>query len=321
MHPRRAAVPAFAALVLALTPLAAAAQPAGEQAPPPMVEQVRGLGLDSLAGPLPVHYSAGYGARAREVQGILREGARFFTDSLGLSDNPVRVALLVQADWERVSRVPYGVPFVQGGVVVMPAAGDGPIVADFLAAEPHASAAAHARVAQTGVSYADNARRMTDLIGFHELGHGYTTAYGVQTHARWFSEFMATYMAYAFLERMRPPLARGWEAMLQAKLDAPRPTHTSLATFDSLYIRVGPENYNWYQAAFALQAAEVFRAEGLGFLPKVRAAFPVQPGAPRLSGDEVMARLETLHPGFRAWADRLAAPPEATQAAPTSPMP
>jgi hypothetical protein len=98
-----------------------------------MVQQVRGLGLDSLAGPLPVHYSAGYGARARarEVQSFLREGARFFADSLGLLDNPVRVALLVQADWQRVSRVPYGVPFVQGGVVMMPAVGEGPIVADF----------------------------------------------------------------------------------------------------------------------------------------------------------------------------------------------
>ncbi|HEX6038099.1 hypothetical protein [Longimicrobium sp.] len=307
--PRRRAVPAFAALVLALSPVAAAAQQTAAQTPPPpMVDQVRGLGLDSLAGPLPVHYSAGFRDRAGEVQGILREGVRFFADSLGLAEMPVRVALLTEADWQRVSRVPYGVPFVQGGVVVMPAAGDGPIAADFLAAEPGASAAARELVARTGLSFADNARRMTDLIGYHELGHGYTTAYGIQTHARWFNEFMATYMAYAFLDRMRPPLARGWEAMLRARLDGARPAHTSLAAFDSLYIRVGPENYNWYQAAFALQAAEVFRAEGLAFLPRLREAFPVQPpGTPRLGGDEVVARLETLHPGFRAWAEGLAA--------------
>jgi hypothetical protein len=79
MAPRRAVIlSAFAALVLALAPVAAAAQPAGGQAPPPpMVDQVRGLGLDSLAGPLPVHFSAGFRARAEEVQGFLREAPAF----------------------------------------------------------------------------------------------------------------------------------------------------------------------------------------------------------------------------------------------------
>ena len=106
---------------------------------------------------------------------------------------------------------------------------------------------------------------------------------------------------------MRPPLARGWEAMLQAKLDGPTPVHTTLADFDRLYIGVGPENYNWYQAAFALQAAEVFQAEGLGFLARVREAFPVTDGL-ALDSDAVLTRLEAIRPGFRAWAERLGQP-------------
>lgn len=271
-----------------------------------MLEQVRALGLDSLAGPLPVHYSASFRDRAGEVQALLREGARFFADSLGLPTD-VHVALLAQADWQRVAQVPYGVPFVRGGVVMVPAPGDGAIADDFLRLETSASPAARALVAQTGLSYAQNARRMTDLIGYHELGHGYTTAYGIRPHTRWFNELLATYMAYAFLHRARPELARSWEAVLQAKLDGPVPAHTSLADFDSLYVRVGPENYNWYQAVFAQQAAEVFRAEGLGFLARVRAAFPAGDG-PRMEGDTFLARLEEVRPGFRAWADSLGAP-------------
>jgi len=306
----------FLACGLAFAARPAAAQPSQATQPsqptqpaprPPALEQVRGLGLDSLAGPLPVHYSASFRDRAAEVQSILREGARFFADSLALPTT-VRVALLSQADWHRVSQVPYGVPYVQGGVVFIPASGDGVIVDDFLRLEANASPAAHAKVAQTGLSFAQNARRMTDLIGYHELGHGYVDAYGIRAHARWFNEFLATYMAYAYLHRMQPAVARGWEAMLQAKLDAPAPAHTSLAAFDSLYIRVGPENYNWYQAAFALHAAEVFQAEGLGFLARVREAFPAVQGEARLDGETVLARLEQIRPGFRAWADSLGGP-------------
>lgn len=304
--PPRPGILFFVLAALVLVAGSVAGQPAGGP-PPGALQQVRGLGLDSLAGPMPVHYSARFRRRAEEVQALLREGARFFADSLGLQTQ-VRVALLSEADWRRISQVPYGMPYVQGGVVFVPAAGDGAIADDFLRLEANASPAARAKVAETGVGFADNARRMTDLIGFHELGHVYTSAYGIAPHTRWFNEFLATYWAYAFLHRVRPPLARGWEAMLQAKLDAPAPAHTLLADFDSLYIRVGPANYNWYQAAFALQAAEVFQAHGLGFLAQVREAFPAQGGGPRLASDAVLARLEQIHPGFRAWADRLGTP-------------
>lgn len=292
------------ACTLALSAIPAAAQPATP--PPTALEQVRGLRLDSLAGPMPVHYSATFADRAREVQGVLREGAQFFADSLGVRTE-VRVALLSEADWRRISQVPYGVPYVQGSVVFVPAAGDGAVSADFLRLEAQASPAARAKVAESGVSYADNARRITDLIGYHELGHGYTQALGIRPHTRWFSEFLATYMAYGYLHRMRPPLARGWEAMMRAKLDAAPPTHTSLADFERLYIRVGPENYHWYQAAFAALAAEVFQAQGLGFLARVREAFPAGQG-PALDSDAVLARLEQIHPGFQAWAARLNPP-------------
>lgn len=290
------------ALALSLAAVPAVAQPA----PPRAQDQVRGLGLDSLAGPLPVHYSASFAARAAEVQTTLREGAQFFADSLRLPTE-VRVALLSRADWTRISQVPYGVPYVQGGVVFIPAAGDGAISDDFLRLEAGASPAVRARVGESGASFAENARRITDLIGYHELGHTYTSAYGIRPHTRWFSEFLATYFAYAFLARMRPPLAHGWEAMMLAKLEAPAPTHTSLADFERLYIRVGPENYNWYQAAFARHAAEVFNAHGLGFVTRVREVFPAS-DTTALDTDAVLARLEQIHPGFRAWADGLSAP-------------
>lgn len=300
----RLAFASAAALLLAAAPLRAQTPAAAPPAQPSPLEQVLALRLDSLAGPLPVYHGAGQRAHAAEVQAILRQGARFFADSLRL-ETPVRVALLGKPEWERVSRIPYGVPYVQGGVVFLPATPDGAIAEDFLRLEAGASEAARARVAATGWSFADNARRMTDLIGYHELGHGYTTRYGIRPHARWFNELLASYFAFAFLERTSPRLALAWEAMLRAKLEGPAPAHTSLDDFERLYIGVGPENYNWYQAALGVRAAELFRAEGLGFLARVRERFPAGPGEP-LPSAAVLERLEEIRPGFRAWGANIA---------------
>ncbi|HEY7767570.1 hypothetical protein [Longimicrobium sp.] len=290
-------------LSLALLPLLAAApaaaQTPAQSPPPPVIEQVRALGLDSLAAPLPVFHRPADHARAMEAQALLREAARFFADSLGL-ETRVHVAVLPKADWERVSRVPYGVPYIAGGVVFLPATFDGAISEDFRKLEPGASQAVRARVAATGVSFDENAARMTDLIGLHELGHSYAGQMGIRTHARWFSEFLASYFAYAFLERAAPRLAPSWNAMLQAKLESPTPAHTTLDDFERLYIRVGPENYNWYQAVFARQVAQVFRERGLGFIRAVQQQFPRTEGDP-MPATAVMERLEQLHPGFQAW--------------------
>jgi hypothetical protein len=287
-------------LSLAILPLLATAPAAAQNpAPPPVIEQVRALGLDSLAGPLPMFHRPADRARAAEAQALLRQAAQFFADSLGL-ETRVHVVVLPKADWERVSRVPYGVPYISGGVVFLPATFEGAISEDFRKLEPGASEAVRARVAGTGVSFDENAARMTDLIGLHELGHSYAGQMGIRPHARWFSEFLASYFAYAFLERTSPRLAASWNAMLQAKLESPTPAHTTLDDFERLYTRVGPENYNWYQAVFSRQVAQVFRARGLGFIRAVQEQLPSAPGDP-LPAAAVMERLEQLHPGFQAW--------------------
>jgi hypothetical protein len=282
---------------------AAAQNPAQNPAPPPVIEQVRALGLDSLAGPLPVFHRPADRARAAEAQALLREAAQFYADSLGL-ETRVHVAVLPKADWESVSRVPYGVPYIQGGVVFLPATFDGAISEDFRKLEPGASEAVRARVAATGVSFDENAARMTDLIGLHELGHSYAGQMGIRPHARWFSEFLASYFAHAFLERAAPRLAGSWNAMLQAKLESPTPAHTTLDDFERLYIRVGPENYNWYQAVFARHVAQVFRERGLGFIRVVQQQFPRTEGDP-IPSAAVVERLEAIHPGFQAWSGNI----------------
>lgn len=61
------------------------------------------------------------------------------------------------------------------------------------------------------------------------------------------------------------------------------------------------------QPAAAPPMLEQVRGLGLGFLARVREAFPATDG-PALDSDAVLARLEALRPGFRARAERLGTP-------------
>ncbi|CAN5814995.1 hypothetical protein BH23GEM3_BH23GEM3_12630 [soil metagenome] len=300
--------PSLAALA-AVTLLAGCATPAQ---PPPTADpsggitiaKVRALGVEMLPGPVPTYHTPGYAERARTLQRMVEEGRRFFADSLELRAD-VNLAILGEAEWARLTPVPYTIPFFSPGasLIFLPATTAGPIVDDYLASEPRLPAARLQQIERAGFSFEDGAHTMVDLIGYHELGHLYTPAYGIQPPGHWVNEFLATYFAYAYLRRAQPRLAELWDGMVQPAPDS-RPPHTSLADFDRLYFGVGPENYFWYQGTFAARVSEVFAERGLGFLVAVREAFPAGADTPQ-TADEVLNRFERIHPGFIAWAASL----------------
>jgi hypothetical protein len=144
---------------------------------------------------------------------------------------------------------------------------------------------------------------MVDLIGLHELGHTYAVSLGLipPRPNKWFSEFMASYIAYAYLRAKRPKLATLFYVMAaDLAVEGPRPKHTSLADFERLYAGVGPKNYGWYQGKFFQRVAQVYDAKGLSFIDKVLRAFPSSEGQ-TLPVDVVMRRLEKISPGFIDW--------------------
>jgi hypothetical protein len=56
---------------------------------------------------------------------------------------------------------------------------------------------------------------LVDLISLHELGHAYSVRLGLRPPRpnKWFSEFLASYFAYAYLREKRPKLAALFYAM------------------------------------------------------------------------------------------------------------
>jgi hypothetical protein len=250
---------------------------------------------------VPTFHSPGYAHRAATLQRMVEDGRRFFADSLGLLAD-VHLAVLSEEDWSRITPIPYTIPFFSPGaaLIVLPATTAGPIVDDYLDSQHRLPQARLQRIRDAGFTFEEGAHTMVDLIGYHELGHLYTRAYGIQIPGHWVSEFLATYFAYAYLRRAQPHLAELWDGIVQRAPDA-RPAHTSLTDFDRLYFGVGPDNYFWYQGIFAARVSEVFAERGLAFLAAVRDAFPAGTTDP-LPGDEVLARLEAIQPGFLAWA-------------------
>src|SRR5262249_6107141 len=155
---------------------------------------------------------------------------------------------------------------------------------------------------KAGFTFEQGAEKLVDLIGLHELGHVLTHAYRIRSPSLWSYELLGTYFAYAYLREAHPELAILFAAMtydLQYR-DGDKPKYTSLEDFDRLYFKVGGANYGWFQSAFFGRVEQVYNAQKLSFLEKMRTAYPMDSKdkePPRV----VIERLERICPGFKEW--------------------
>lgn len=261
--------------------------------------------LPSLPGMIPTYYSAGAASRAREVQGILEKGIPFFRERLGIGLQ-VSLALLGPAEWRAINpnyKLPGGAPYSHflPGVERLP--GLPPIM--FLPAESgHAlteqtrrvwEASPELRSLGTADSLAD---RFAMLIGFHELAHVYARADSVVPSEGWFNEFVATYLAYAFLRSESPADARLWQNLSEAFVRHLEPKQTALKAMHG-GSGGGPDTYVWYQASIQMRVHEVYEKQGMDFYAQLRRRrAEIGPAAGAVP---LIQTLERFSPGFIAW--------------------
>ena len=257
------------------------------------LDKVRALPLQTLDGDSPVYYPEGHRGQATRLQALLQDSARFFESRLGVSER-FAIALLDQPDWERIRPIPYGLPYVSGppDVVVLPLTNEhelGRLVRQSLE---------HSRLPEeTGRTVEALTREFVWLIGFHELGHVYGRALGIEFPEKWTFELMATYLAWAYLAEARPETAALWLDISRNVLAGMDPVHRSLDAFEELYVRVGVSNYAWYQMVILMRVAEVYEETGLSFVQEWKAR-----GLPAGSDDHCVEAFERLHGGFAEWA-------------------
>jgi hypothetical protein len=269
------------------------------------------LDVPVLPGPVPVYYSRGREDRAVALRDSLVKAVDYFDAALKIRPR-LSLAVLARADWERVAGLPYGLPFTYpgpSGLIVMPA--EQVLFADLIAKMMHdegPSGGVARAAADTGLPLDELTRRFGDSIVYHEFAHVLVPQYGIVEPNRWFSEFLANFVLQSYLAQsgLDGRVLRFVEAVNAGQRNQ-SVTYRSLDDLEKRYGRIDPGNYGWYQSQTDARAREIFKAQGLQFLARVKTAFPAgTPGA--LPVAEVLSRLDAIAPGFTAWARDLERP-------------
>ncbi len=269
------------------------------------------LDLPSLPGPVPTYHDRGAKERAERLQADLREMNGFYQEKLGVQV-AVHLAVLHSNQWTRVNPFPFGLPGVLGEppVVFAPAHSGGWAFHQMLgrkAAIPANVWQDYLRATQKTFEAASD--DFVDFIALHELGHVLCIHYGIDPSCNWLNEFLASYFGYAFLAERRPE--RKPVIALFGRPSPTRPKHTTLADFERLYFLV--EDYGWYQGMFEQRIQEMYPQAGLQFLKDLKRVLlrtvPIPDGVAipdpvltRIPPEVVVEKLESVAPGFRAWA-------------------
>ncbi len=268
------------------------------------LENVRTLPLDSAMHGIVVHYPEDGEDRAGELGPVLNEALQFFSDSLNV-ELDFRLALLKEEHWKELTDAPYAIPHVKSAdsqaIAFLPLEQDGVVYDLMISLKERISPDLMKKVIETGLTYEEFAQKMVDLIGFHEIGHPYADIYGIGSPSLWFREFVANYFLYAFLRPNYPKDAHIWDLSTKVILDDYEPKFRTLQDFEKYYVRVGADNYGWYQANFERRANDLFEEQGFSFIRELKENFPEGEG--RLPHEVILERLEKIAPGFRDWAE------------------
>lgn len=290
---------------------AAMLMPGWLSAAPHRIDAIHSLGLKFVPGSLPAFYSPHAQARAKYLQGLLGGEIAYYAAEFHFAFGRVALAVLNDSQWPKVAgEEPYGMPSVDGtkpAVIVMPASWDD--VTWMAVPKREEVPMAMLQDALAGGKHWEQVKfEGCDGIGTHEVGHFIVRQLGIDPQTYWFSEFLASYAGYAYLKAKQPGQALSNEIFWTVGLkNSPHP-FTRLEDFESKYDELQqqyPGNYGWYQLALDQRVIEIYEQSGIRFLHEVREKFPA--GAPALDSAQLLNKLESLNPGWKAWALRLEA--------------
>ena len=271
-------------------------------APP---EHMRELSLETLEGDVWVYYSAGYRERAEYLQDLSGSAKRYFErpDITGVEMN-LGLVVLDADDWAEVIRMPYGMAHISMSppTAILAATHDDWLTNNNITRKERLPEAFLSRLEDLDLEFEESMRTLTDLLGFHEMGHLFAEHYGAHTwpDLMWLAEFVATYLAYSFMVEERPLLAVAWDIATDALAEGGSVQYTSLADFEELYVRTG-DDYGWYQGRFAQRVSEVHQRMGISFIHELKELLVEFP-APPDDDPFRLKQLEGICPGFLDWA-------------------
>jgi hypothetical protein len=257
-----------------------------------ILSRYRKLNLPEAAGSIHVFYSHGAEQRALLYQKRLEAAVKWFSGQLG-TQVPMVLAVIDKETWKETEGLDlYPLPHIVDGkgsypsLIVCPAhIEDFPGLYKFKPdVDPNLAA---------------------EAVLFHEAGHIFASHLGIWSGNHFVNELIANVFMAGFIGAGHPEYAF-MTAGVPSRVSTPR--YTTLADLDYLYVAVGARNYGWFQVK--LQQLAKLLVEGREFPDVVRslkAAFPAAEKTP-LPVNQVVARLEKIHPGFTKAAGVLAGP-------------
>jgi hypothetical protein len=259
---------------------------------------LKALQLQHLDEPVSVYFRPEARERALRLAAAIHEAEVFFGDSLDVQLLPT-LAVLSESDWSQISNKPYGSPYVgmSARLIHMPEKSDGFLPEHYLAVAEECLALSGSVSLGEAEELRAAARRVVDLVLFHEIGHAYAASLRIDSQPLWFAEFIATYIGYSYLYRSRPADARAWNLLMSCRATGSRPPIPTLAEFAEAPVDL---SFLWFQAEFARYVAEIYPVAGLDLVRQTQAfyrrgVFP--------STKELVQYLDGSFSGFRKWAE------------------
>ncbi len=205
-------------------------------------------GLVPIPGfPFPVLASAGFELQAQHVARRCARAYGVLGDALELSPG-FTLKVLSGADWHNPS-LPYGMPYYASAAQELVVAGES---ADFwrrfVPLLEQAAPSVYAEVVEVYGATADLSR-FFNLLVVHELGHAFLQP-GAGSH--WLDETFANICLHTSIAVDEPDVLPALVTFPKAmvSLDPGVLDHVNLADFQTLYSRIDPLNYGWYQCHF-----------------------------------------------------------------------
>lgn len=280
-----------AAIVLLLVGLSYVSS-AHAQDPSPLA-RVEALELDTApVGRVTAYFDSADRKRAVELATLSEEAASFFDRELAISFDFGIVALGPEHWFSEHSGVPYAIPWasVPERLIFVPSSLEEGLLV-------------------RGRDTMTERRRVVNFISIHEYGHLATKEYFIAASKRdylpvsWFNELLSNIFAYAFVASTDPEWAKVSKEMWTGVVESRKPTVLSLdwGFMNDLPPDELARTYAWYQNLLNLRAAELYDEHGLGFLRalKDRLAWEEAGG---WTTESLLASLEEIAPGFKAWA-------------------
>jgi len=280
------------------------------------IDEIVDLKLKSIPGGIVTYYSDGMEKRAAELKTLLERASIPLGDSLDVEIN-LSLAALGSKEWAQVLDRPYGLPTLRTGackrgggsfpepryIAFIPGDVGGPLNSDWNALKDSISPKTLQKLNDAGVSFEQGGKIMIDFVALHELGHAYHLKFGIKNYVNFFAEFMADYIAYAFLRSTEERLDKKVLAVLSSNVETIIPIHSSFLKWENFRSSEHPPTEAWYNSVVTLKAAEVFEQRGFEFLHVVRKAFPEEEG--QLNTETIIARMDSLNPGILKWSNEI----------------